>query len=82
MGFLTFVIAFIIVFAIGLLIRSLINKARKKSQSGNVTITPQINIGSGNSPSMPAAPPVFCSNCGAKLDAGSAFCGNCGKKVG
>jgi len=75
-----FIIAFIVVFAIGLFIRSLIRKSRKSAQNGNITVTPQINIGQSNT--APPAQASFCSNCGTKMEGGAVFCGNCGTKVG
>ncbi len=83
MGFLSFIIAFIVVFAIGMGIRYLIKKSTKKaSGGGNVTIKPQINIGQNNAAPPPADRSAFCPDCGTKLDGDSAFCGNCGAKVG
>jgi hypothetical protein len=81
-GFIQFIIAFIVVFAIGIFIRSLLRKAKKPADGGNVTITPQINVGKTNNAQPPqSAAASFCSKCGAKLEPGSGFCGNCGDKV-
>jgi hypothetical protein len=80
-GLVTFVIAFIIVFAIGMFIRSLLRRGRKPADSGNVTITPQINIEQTNAQPPQSAGASFCSNCGTKIEPGSGFCGNCGNKV-
>ncbi len=80
MAIVTFLIAFIVVFAIGMFIRWLIKKARKGSPSGNITIKPQINIGQANT--APPAAGAFCSNCGAKMEAGASFCSRCGAKTG
>jgi hypothetical protein len=80
-GLFAFVIAFIIVFAIGMFIRSLLRRGKKSADSGNVTITPQINIAKTNSQPTQSAAASFCSNCGTKLEPGSGFCGNCGNKV-
>lgn len=85
MAFVEFIIALVVVFAIGMVIRYFIKKATKKApSSGNIVIKPQINIGQQNSaaPPPPAAKAAFCPNCGTKVDGDSAFCGNCGAKVG
>jgi hypothetical protein len=84
MAFVEFIIALVVVFAIGMVIRYFIKKATKKApSSSNIVIKPQINIGQQNSaaPSA-AAKAAFCPNCGTKVDGDSAFCGNCGAKVG
>jgi len=80
----TAIIAFIVVFAIGMGIRYLVNKGRKGApRGGTITIKPQINIGQNNAaPPPPAAKSAFCPNCGTKLDSDSAFCGNCGARIG
>jgi|WetSurMetagenome_2_1015567.scaffolds.fasta_scaffold108985_2 hypothetical protein len=80
-GLVSFIIAFIIVFAIGMFIRSLLKKAKKPADSGNITITPQVNIGNNNAAPPQSASASFCSNCGNKIEAGSGFCSNCGTKV-
>lgn len=77
-----FILALIIVFAIGMGIRYLLKKIRKPAPTGNITIKPQINIGQNNAAPPPPAQASFCPNCGTKIEGGSAFCGNCGAKVG
>jgi len=79
-----FILALIVVFAIGMGIRYLLKKVTKKAPAGgNITIKPQINIGQSNSaPPQPAGKAAFCPQCGTKVDGDSAFCGNCGAKVG
>ncbi len=72
-----FIVAFIIIFAIGLLIRSMMkkNKGTSTEQSNTNTTPPQSGQ---NAPSTQAS---FCKNCGTKIEGNSAFCSNCGAKV-
>ena len=80
-GLITFIIAFIIVFAIGMFIRSLIRKGKKSADSGSNATAPQVNAAKTNNQPTQSVTASFCSNCGAKLETGSGFCGNCGNKV-
>lgn len=76
----TFIIAFIIVFGIGLLIRSMMKKKNPTTQERSNTLTAPPQAGPSNAPAS-TAPAAFCANCGAKITSGAAFCSNCGTKV-
>jgi len=69
-----FLIALVVVFAIGMTIRILMQRRKKASQAPPSTPT------NNAQPPRPAQG-SFCPNCGTKNDANSAFCGNCGAKL-
>ena len=74
------VISFLVVFALGLLIRWIINKARKPNTSQPTYAAPPPPAARPASP--PAVQTAFCTNCGRKIEGGSAFCTNCGTRMG
>jgi hypothetical protein len=74
MGFIQFIVAFAIVFGIGMLIRWAIRKGKKPSINNTAPPPP------GNS-AVPPQSAAFCPNCGQPVNGDSAFCHNCGAKV-
>ena len=59
--------------------------ANNSGMSPSATATPKMPTDVARPVLMPsnspAAPPTFCENCGAKIDASSSFCDECGEKV-
>jgi membrane protease subunit (stomatin/prohibitin family) len=64
-----FILAFIVVFIIGMAIRTLVKRNKASKQSAPPAPGP---TGQG----------TFCSKCGVAIEPGAAFCGNCGQKAG
>ncbi len=75
------IISFLVVFALGMLIRWIISKARKPKTSQPVYTAPPPPPAGQSMSYNPPPQAAFCTNCGAKADSGSAFCVKCGKKI-
>jgi membrane protease subunit (stomatin/prohibitin family) len=78
--FFSFIIAFLIIFGIGMLIRSMIRK-NKRPTNGQSTTYSQPSQSGQSTNTAPPTQASFCPNCGTKIDGNSAFCGNCGAKI-
>lgn len=70
---LEFIIAFIVVFAIGMGIRWLVTRNKKQASAPPSQ--------SNAAPPPPPGQGSFCPSCGASNDASAAFCGSCGAKL-
>lgn len=69
----------VLVFAIGMLIRWVITKRKKRNETGTVVAPP-------SSPAQPLSAssgksPAFCPQCGQPENSDSQFCGGCGTKI-
>jgi membrane protease subunit (stomatin/prohibitin family) len=69
-----FLIAFVVVFAVGITIRVLITRNKKTSQTPPAAPT-------STAPPPQAVQDSKCPNCGTTVAADAAFCGNCGAKL-
>jgi predicted amidophosphoribosyltransferase len=63
------IIALVVVFAIGMIIRAVLKKRKK---------TPQPTQPANSTQPTEAS---YCPNCGTPIEAGSSFCSNCGAKL-